>query len=163
MAQRLWRVCAALSAPTIYDAPFARSAEAHGVAPVLIAPPNADDAKLRATAEKLFATGKPLVEAKDAPFHAALKKQSDPQRGATLFATSKGENRLVAVDLASGETRAVALGPAPYHLTAVRGAGTLYVSSRAEPRVWVVNQRTLAIRGEFVIGGIGHQMALEAR
>ncbi len=83
--------------------------------------------------------------------------------GNTLFATSKGDNRLVAIDLASGGTRAMSLGPAPYHLSAVRGAGTLYVSSRAENRIWVVDQRTLENRAEISIGGIGHQMALAAR
>jgi len=59
------------------------------------------------------------------------------------------------------------LGPAPYHLTAVRGAETLYVSSRAEPRVWVVDQRTLETRSKIGIGigigSVGHQMALAAR
>jgi YVTN family beta-propeller protein len=80
--------------------------------------------------------------------------------GNTLFATSKTEGRLVAIDLRTGKITAKALGPAPYHVTAIRGTGTLYVSSRAEPRIWVVDQDTLELRDEFAIPGIGHQMVL---
>jgi hypothetical protein len=45
----------------------------------------------------------------------------------------------------------------------VRGQGTLYVSSRAENRIWVLDQQTLAPRGEIAIRGIGHQMVVAAR
>ncbi len=83
--------------------------------------------------------------------------------GSTLFASSQGDGRLVAIDLASGRSRHVALAPAPYHVTTVPGSGTVFVSSRAEKRVWVLDQSTLALRGEFTIDGIGHQMAVAAR
>ncbi len=83
--------------------------------------------------------------------------------GKTLFATSMGSDEVVSVDLSSGSTRRVPLGPAPYHLSAVRGAGTLYVSSRAQNRIWVLDQAGLALRGEVDINGIGHQMAIAAR
>jgi len=83
--------------------------------------------------------------------------------GATLFASSQGDGKLVAIDLASGQARRIALAPAPYHVSSVPGSGTLLVSSRAEKRIWVLDQSTLALRGEIAIDGIGHQMAVIAR
>ena len=83
--------------------------------------------------------------------------------GGTLFASSQGEGKLVAIDLANGQTRDIALAPAPYHVTTVPGSGSVFVSSRAEKRVWVLDQSTLALRGEFDIDGIGHQMAVAAQ
>lgn len=80
--------------------------------------------------------------------------------GATLFVTGKGENKLVAIDLRSGRMRSAPLGPAPYHLAVVRGTGKLYVSSREEPKVWVVDQASLAVRGVIAIRGEGHQMVV---
>jgi YVTN family beta-propeller protein len=82
--------------------------------------------------------------------------------GDTLFASSQGEGRLVAIDLITGQTRDIALAPAPYHVTTIPGSGTVFVSSRAEKRVWILDQDTLALRGEFTIDGIGHQMAVAA-
>lgn len=70
------------------------------------------------------------------------------------------ENKLIAIDLKSGETRSAPLGPAPYHLAVIAGTGKLYVSSRAEPKVWVVDQMTLAPRGTIAIRGEGHQMVV---
>jgi len=83
--------------------------------------------------------------------------------GATLFVSSQGDGALVAIDVASGKTRRVALAPAPYHVSTVPGSGTLFVSSRDENRVWVLDQSTLALRGEIAIDGIGHQMAVVAQ
>ena len=83
--------------------------------------------------------------------------------GTTLFAISNGDNKLVAIDLASGRTRQISLSPAPYHLTVVRGIGALFVSSRAQNRIWVIDQQTLEKRGVVVIDGIGHQMAVASR
>jgi len=45
----------------------------------------------------------------------------------------------------------------------VPGSGTVFVSSREEMRVWVLDQSTLALRGEIAIDGIGHQMAVVAQ
>lgn len=78
--------------------------------------------------------------------------------GGTLFVAGKESNELVSVDLATGKLRSQPLSPAPYHLTAVPGTGKLYVSSRAEPRVWIVDQATLHTEGEIAVGDIGHQM-----
>jgi YVTN family beta-propeller protein len=83
--------------------------------------------------------------------------------GSTLFASSQGEGKFVAIDLASGQVRRIALAPAPYHVTTVPGTGTVYVSSRAENHIWILDQGTLALRGEVAIGGIGHQMVVTAR
>lgn len=78
--------------------------------------------------------------------------------GATLFISGMGENKLAALDLRSGKIRRAPLGPAPYHLAVIRGTGKLYVSSRDEPRVWIVDQSTLTARGVIAIRGEGHQM-----
>jgi YVTN family beta-propeller protein len=78
--------------------------------------------------------------------------------GKTLFVTGKGEDKLVAVDLASGQMRSAPLSPAPYHLAVVPGTGKLYVSSRAEPKIWVVDQQSLKPISVIPIRGEGHQM-----
>lgn len=83
--------------------------------------------------------------------------------GRFLFASSKADDKLVAYDLASGELRTVPLSPAPYHITAIRGTGKLYVSSRKAPKIWVLDQQTLRLRGEVPIRGEGHAMAVTNR
>lgn len=80
--------------------------------------------------------------------------------GASLFVSGKGENKIVAVDLASGLMRTASLGPAPYHLTTVTGTGRIYVSSRNEPVVWVVDPATLTATAEIPLVGEGHQMVV---
>lgn len=80
--------------------------------------------------------------------------------GATLFVSGKGENKIVAVDLASGSMRTAPLGPAPYHLTTVTGTGKIYVSSRDEPKVWIVDPVTLKAMAEIPVEGEGHQMVV---
>jgi YVTN family beta-propeller protein len=82
--------------------------------------------------------------------------------GRTLFVSVMGEDKIVAVDVASGEARSVALWPAPYHLTAIRGTGKLYVSSAEKPKLWVLDQKSLETIGEIPIGGKGHQMVRAA-
>ncbi len=56
-------------------------------------------------------------------------------------------------------TVCVALSPAPYHLSVISRAGVLYVSSREESVVWVIDMATLETRAEIAIPGIGHQFA----
>ena len=80
--------------------------------------------------------------------------------GATLYVSGNAEGRLVAIDLASGTRRDTPLAPAPYHVAAIHGQGTVYVSSRAENRIWVLDQKTLELRADIAIGGIGHQMVV---
>lgn len=80
----------------------------------------------------------------------------------TLFVAVLGEDRVLAFDLAGGAPREVKLAPAPYHLAAVTGTGKVYVSSDVEPKLWILDQATLAVKGEIEIGGKGHQMAFAA-
>ena len=81
--------------------------------------------------------------------------------GKTLFVSSKQDDLLVAVDTESGESRSLALSPAPYHLNTIPGTGKVYVSSRKQPKIWVIDQRSLQVVNEIVLpGGEGHQMAI---
>jgi len=81
--------------------------------------------------------------------------------GETLYVSSRGEDRLVAVNLADGNQRDLALAPAPYHLNTIHGAGVVYVSSSKEPKIWIVDQKTLELRGTIGLpAGEGHQMAV---
>lgn len=78
--------------------------------------------------------------------------------GETLFVSAMGDEKVVAVRLSTGVYRSVLSTPQPYHLSAVRGAGKLYVSSADQPKLWVLDQRDLKVLGEIPIGGKGHQM-----
>ncbi|MEA3274092.1 MAG: YncE family protein [Pseudomonadota bacterium] len=80
--------------------------------------------------------------------------------GRLLYASNKADNKLVVFNLASDERRSVTLVPAPYHVATVRGTGKVYVSSRKEPKIWVLDQQTLAVRGEIPIRGEGHEMGV---
>ena len=71
--------------------------------------------------------------------------------GRTLFASSKKDNKLLAFNLKSGEKRQISLSPAPYHVTTVTGTGKVYVSSRNEPKIWVVDQKSLSVQEEIKI------------
>ena len=79
--------------------------------------------------------------------------------GRTLFVAVMGENKLTAYDLVTGTFRSTKLASGPFHVMAVRGRGKLYVSSAEEPKIWVIEQKTLNVRGEIPIEGKGHQMA----
>ncbi len=83
--------------------------------------------------------------------------------GKTLFVSGREQNKLIAIDLGGGPTRSAPLAPSPYHLTVIRGTGKLYVSSAEEPKIWVIDQRSLRPRGEIPITGEGHQMAVVNR
>lgn len=79
--------------------------------------------------------------------------------GRTLFVSSVTDNKLVALDPASGAQRKLTLAPAPYHLNTIRGTGKVYVSSRKESKIWVVDQKTLRLVGTIALpAGEGHQM-----
>lgn len=109
------------------------------------------------------------VDVKEGKVTASYPVGGDPHgvdlsdNGLFLFASSRADNKLVAINLASGETRSVPLGPAPYHVATARGTGKLYVSSRQEPKIWVLDQKTLALRGEIPIRGEGHEMGVVNR
>jgi len=81
--------------------------------------------------------------------------------GRTLFVSARGDNKLLGIDVMTGKSRTLALSPAPYHLNTIHGAGVVYVSSSKEPKIWVVDQKTLALKGTIALpAGEGHQMAV---
>lgn len=91
--------------------------------------------------------------------------------GKRAFVTNSGNGTISEIDTASWTVtrtleagkviRETSLSPAPYHLNTITGTGKLYVSSRKEPRIWVVDQDTLKVLGEIVLpAGEGHQMAI---
>lgn len=81
--------------------------------------------------------------------------------GQTLFVSSVADNELVAINPRSGERRTLALAPAPYHLGAIGGTGKVYVSSRSDPVIWVVDQKTMQLVTTIALpAGVGHQMAV---
>ena len=80
--------------------------------------------------------------------------------GKTLFVSVRSDDKLVAIDLATNQSREVALSPSPYHLTAIGGLKKVYVSSSDEPKIWVVDQKTMRVTSEIPIGGKGHQIVV---
>jgi YVTN family beta-propeller protein len=55
----------------------------------------------------------------------------------------------------------ISLTPAPYHLNTIHGTGKVYVSSRKEPKIWVIDQKSLKVLGEITLpAGEGHQMVI---
>ena len=83
--------------------------------------------------------------------------------GDTLFVSSKAGNKLTAINIASGITRNITLEPMPYHIKSIRGTGKLYVSSRARPWIWVLDQDSLQVLRKIPINGEGHQMVMVQR
>ena len=88
-----------------------------------------------------------------------LDLSSDDQ---TLFVAALGDNKLVAVDLRTGGIRTIPLVPEPYHLAAIGNRGNIYVSSASDPKIWVIDPKSLALIREIQIGGKGHQMTRAA-
>lgn len=81
--------------------------------------------------------------------------------GYTLFVSSKKDNKLVALNTKTGDVSEIKLSPAPYHLNTITGTGKVYVSSRKQPLIWVVDQKTLKVVNEIKLpAGEGHQMAI---
>lgn len=81
--------------------------------------------------------------------------------GNTLFATSKDEDKLVAVNTRTDDKKSITLSPAPYHLNTIHGTGKVYISSRKSPLIWVVDQKSLKVTGEIKFpAGEAHQMAI---
>ncbi|MBE2257212.1 MAG: hypothetical protein IAE88_00035 [Rhodobacteraceae bacterium] len=81
--------------------------------------------------------------------------------GRQLFVSLIAENQLVGLDPDTDLRRVLALATAPYRLGAVRGTGKLYVSSRKEATIWVVDQTSLELLDTITLpGGEGHQLAI---
>lgn len=81
---------------------------------------------------------------------------SDDQ--SSLFVAGRGADKIASVSLATGDIGFADLSPEPYHLTTVPGTGTFYVSSRAEPKVWIVDAATLTASSSFQVKSEAHQM-----
>ncbi len=75
-----------------------------------------------------------------------------------LIVAGRGEDKLAMIELAGNTVTTVPLAPEPYHLTIVPGTGRLFVSSRAEPKIWIVDASELTMIGEFAVKSEGHQM-----
>lgn len=78
--------------------------------------------------------------------------------GRTLFATAHRQSKLFSIDLRSRQLRSAKLPSAPYHLSTIKRAGKLYVSSATDPVVWVLRKDNLELLRTIRINGIGHQM-----
>jgi len=81
--------------------------------------------------------------------------------GRWLFVVSKNEGRITRVDLASGASKTAVLTPAPYHLSYIKDLNKLYVSSRKEVKIWVIDPVTLAVKDTIALEqGVAHQMVI---
>ena len=81
--------------------------------------------------------------------------------GHWLFVSSKGDGKLNRIDLTNNEIKSIELQPAPYHLEYVDQVKKLYVSSRKEPKIWVLNPETLKLETTIELGdGVAHQMVI---
>ncbi len=81
--------------------------------------------------------------------------------GKTLFISSRSDDKLVALDITTGEQRALTLSPEPYHLDKIPGTGKVYVSSGKAPKIWVVDQKTFTVTDTIQLpAGEGHQIAV---
>lgn len=83
------------------------------------------------------------------------------QDGQWLFVSSKAEGKLSRIDLKNDSIEKIDLQPAPYHLMYVNHVEKLYVSSREQPKIWVIDPKTLMVI--FIIDlaeGVAHQMVV---
>ncbi len=77
-----------------------------------------------------------------------------------LYVTLPDRDRLLRLDLDSGARRSIPL-PAPYQVELVEAVDRLYVSSRDQPRIRVLDPRTLEVLHEIDLGqGIAQQMVV---
>lgn len=81
--------------------------------------------------------------------------------GSTLFVSTKNDIQVSKISIASGKTQVLELEPKPYHLTNTTGTGKLYVSSRAKPWIWVLDQNSFKVLRKIPIKGEGHQMVVQ--
>lgn len=77
-----------------------------------------------------------------------------------LFVGGTSNDRLHAIDLETGRIDSAPLSPAPYHLTTISGSNRLFVSSREEPIVWIVDGSDLSVKQKIPVHGEGHQMTV---
>lgn len=106
----------------------------------------------------------PLAESeqrKEIPISDSLHGLDISDDGRHLFISSTTAGKLFVYTPDTGEKVAVPLAPNPYHLNTVKGAGKVYVSSRSEPTIWVIDQQSFEVVNRFTLpAGEGHQMAV---
>lgn len=105
-----------------------------------------------------------VVSLKDLSVSRVLKTGEDPhgidvsEDGRTLYVSAKGADKMISIDLKTGERREVTLSPQPYHLKVIQGHGVIYVSSVELPKMWIVDPKAMKVTGMIDIGGKGHQV-----
>lgn len=83
--------------------------------------------------------------------------------GRWLFIASKEDELITRIDLGSGKRKTTELKPAPYHLSYIDGGDKLYISSRKEAKIWVLDPATLVLRATIELGsGVAHQMVIRS-
>ncbi len=81
--------------------------------------------------------------------------------GRWLFVSSKSGNKISRINLINNDVLRLDLEPAPYHLDFVEQVNKLYVSSRKQPKIWVIDPVTMKVDHEIDIGkGVAHQMVI---
>lgn len=79
----------------------------------------------------------------------------------SLYISGPG-SRVRVLDIESGATRDVDLGAATGYVNVIAGSGVLYVASREQPVIWVLNQRDLTLLETIELpAGEGFQAALQ--
>jgi len=83
--------------------------------------------------------------------------------GRWLFVASKKDGFVTRINLSSGKHKTVDLNPAPYHLTYINNLNKVYVSSRKESKIWVLDPVTLVVNHTIDLGkGVAHQMVIRS-
>ena len=91
------------------------------------------------------------------PHGLALAEESN-----NLFISNKGSQTLTSINLSTTQNNSVNLAPSPYHVTYVEDLNKLYVSSRKQPKIWIINPKTLSVEGEINLQrGVAHQMVVK--
>lgn len=81
--------------------------------------------------------------------------------GRWLFVAGKKDEFITRISLTDGDKKIVELRPAPYHLAYINGMRKVYVSSRKESKIWVLDSETLAVKNTIYLGeGVAHQMVI---
>jgi len=81
--------------------------------------------------------------------------------GKRLFVSNKGGNSLTRINISNDNIETISLEPAPYHVEVIPNSQKLYVSSRKQPKIWVIDQINMSVLKEINIGsGVAHQMVV---
>jgi len=81
--------------------------------------------------------------------------------GQWLFVASNKAGLITRIDLLSGGRRTIELNPSPYHLAYIKSFNKVYVSSRKDPKIWVLDPMTLVVKKTIDLEqGVAHQMVI---